>query len=112
MSNIEYLKSSKPELVVDLTLYPTEQGGRKSSVRLGWGSPCTIQHERGDEWVCWDGWPLLGDTVLAPGESCRVGYIFSNGQKAIEALSVNGKFYLWEGRLIGEAIIVQSENSN
>jgi hypothetical protein len=49
---------------------------------------------------------------LAPGESCRVGYIFSNGQKAIEALSVNGKFYLWEGRLIGEAIIVQSENSN
>jgi hypothetical protein len=41
-----------------------------------------------------------------------VGYTFLSGQKAAEALSVNGKFYLWEGRLIGEAVIVPSENSN
>jgi len=49
---------------------------------------------------------------MAPGESRRVGYIFLSGIKAVEALSVNGKFYLWEGRLIGEATIVAPENSN
>jgi len=109
MANIEYLRGCKPDLIVDLTLWPTEKGGRKSAIRLGYGSPCTVQRERGDEWICWDGWPLLGDTELAPGQSCRVGYTFMSGQQAVEALSVNGKFYLWEGHLIGEAQIVAPE---
>ncbi len=97
-----------PQLMVDLWLYPTERGGREGPVLPGWGSPCTLQSEEGDGWVGYDGWPLLGDTPMAPGERRRVGYVFLSAQVAADLLSAAGKFYVWEGRLVGEATIVRA----
>lgn len=104
MSRAYKLRSAEPELVVDLWLYPAERGGHP--IQPGWGSLCTVQSEQGDGWVGYDGWPLLGDNPMAPGERRRVGYVFLSGQEAIEYLKSAETFYLWEMGLIGEATIV------
>jgi hypothetical protein len=112
MNRADYLKTAKPDLVVDLTLYATEIGGKKFPISLGWGSPCTTQNEQGAGWVGYDGWPLLVDGPMSPGESRRVGYVFLMGQEAVRYLCSAEKFYIWEGRIVGEASVVDHENSN
>ena len=55
----------------------------------------------------WDGYPLLGDVEMQPGETKRsVGFVFLSGDEAAEKLRAAGKFYLWEGRFIGEATVM------
>jgi hypothetical protein len=106
-SRTEQLRSMKPELVADLSLYPTEAGGRTAPIRLGWGCPCTIQKKTVPE--CWDGWPLLGDHEMKPGESRKaIGFVFACGKEAADKMSAAGKFYLWEGGFIGEATVVEA----
>jgi hypothetical protein len=56
--------------------------------------------------VGYDGWPLLGDTPLAPGEHRKVGFVFLSGESVAETLRKAGKFYLWEGKIVGEATVV------
>jgi hypothetical protein len=109
MGREDYLKTASPDLVVDLTLYATEVGGRKHPILLGWGSPCTIQNEEGAGWVGYDGWPLLIDGPMVPGEIRRVGYVFPSGQEAVRYLCSAEKFYIWEGHIVGEAIVVNHE---
>jgi len=92
-----------PDLVVELFLYPTTDGGRKSAINMVWGCPCSAQKTLEDGW---DGYPLL-DRELAPGEHRRVGFVFLSGQTAVAALKPHSRFYLWEGRFIGEAEIVE-----
>jgi hypothetical protein len=100
-SRAETLRSRKPELVADLWLYPSEQGGRRSAIRLGWGCPCSVQKATDD---CWDAYPLLGDLEMKPGESRKaVGFVFLSGEAAAAKMRAAGKFYLWEGGFIGEA---------
>jgi hypothetical protein len=113
MSNrADKLGSMSPHLMADLWLYPTKDGGRKQAIGLGWGCPCTIQSEQGTGWIGYDGWPLLGEQPMLPGERRRVGYVFLSGQQAIDYLRSAPKFYIWEGRIIGEAMIVNDPNSN
>jgi hypothetical protein len=112
MDRAEYLKTVKPHSIVDLTLYPTDAGGKSRPISLGFGSLCTIQSEKGTDWFGYDGWPLLVDGPMSPGETRRVGYYFTGGQDALNYLSGAEKFYVWEGQIIGEARIVNSENSN
>jgi len=101
-SRAEMLRSREPELVADLWLYSSEQGGRRSPIRLGWGCPCTMQKSTDD---CWDGYPLLGDQEMRPGESrTGIGFVFISGEAAAK-MRAAGKFYLWEGGFIGEAIV-------
>ena len=111
MVNIDLLRATKPQLVVDLLLYPTERGGKTRPISLGWGSPCTVQKEQGSGWVGYDGWPLL-DRPMSPGETRRVGYLFLSGQQAVDYLRKADKFYIWEGRIVGEATIAESEISD
>ena len=68
--------------------------------------------DKGSEWGGYDGWPLLIDGPMSPGETRRVGYFFMGGQDAVNYLGGAEKFYIWEGRIVGEARIVNSENSN
>jgi len=53
----------------------------------------------------WDGWPLL-DEPLGPGERRRLGFVFLSGERAADIFRKAGRFYLWEGGFIGEAIVV------
>ncbi|MEQ1940949.1 hypothetical protein ABMA32_00865 [Mesorhizobium sp. VNQ89] len=104
MSKIATLRSriETPDLTADLHLYPSEQGGRKLSIDIGWGCPCAPGNAATD---CWDGYPLL-DTTMLPGERRRVGFFFLSGADAVNAIRPHGKFYLRESRVIGEAIII------
>jgi hypothetical protein len=107
MSRADMLRAAKADFVVDLTLY----GTAKHPIMLGWGCPCTTQSEEGSGWVGYDGWPLLLQGPMSPGESRRVGYVFLSGQQAVNYLRSAEKFYLLEGRIIGEAKIVDAASS-
>lgn len=106
------LRTKQPELIADLSLYPTEQGGRHRPVRLGWGCPCVVDRSL-EEVEGWDGWPLLGDLEeVRPGETRRaVGFVFFSGEEAANKMRAAGRFYLWEGWFIGEAVVVETKPS-
>lgn len=99
----ERLALRLPDLTADLYLYPTEAGGRKGPVTLGWGCPCSKERSFQEGW---DGYPLLQSEMI-PGERRRLGFVFLAGATAVLALRSCERFYLWEGRFIGEAEIVQ-----
>ncbi|OYW16366.1 MAG: hypothetical protein B7Z39_01245 [Novosphingobium sp. 12-64-8] len=99
----ERLAQGTPELIADLHLYSSEDGGKKLPLVLGYGCPCSIDK---DVKEAWDGYPLV-DIPMMPGERRRVGFVFLSGNKALEALSTADCLYLWEGKLIGEARIVR-----
>lgn len=112
MSRADALRNKKPELIVDLQLYSMDKDGRKHPILPGWGCPCTVQRERGQGWIAYDGWPLLGDAAMIPGELRRVGYVFLMGREAVNYLNKTGKFYLLESGVIGEATIVEAQISD
>jgi hypothetical protein len=56
--------------------------------------------------AAYDTWPLLGDTAIQPRESRRLGFEFLSGETAAKLFRDAGKFFLWEGGFIGEAIVV------
>jgi len=58
-------------------------------------------------WHGWDCRILLNGASIAPGETRRLGFIFLSGEEAAAIMRKAGKFYLWEGGIIGEAIVVK-----
>lgn len=104
LSRAQQLLTMAPQLHAVVTLYPTSGGGRVAPAAPGWGCPCCVSDAA--PVVGYDGWPLLGDTPLAPGEQRKVGFVFLSGQSAAETLRKAGKFYLWEGKIVGEATVV------
>jgi hypothetical protein len=104
----EQLKEMSAQLVADVILYPTADGGRRTAALPGWGCPCMIKKE--SPFVAWDAWPLLGETPISPGESRRLGFVFLSPE-GLAAMQKVGKFYLWEGRFIGEATVVNNPAS-
>lgn len=97
------LKRVTPQLVADVSLYTTAEGGKSQPARPGWGCPCAISRERPIS--AYDAWPVL-DTPMQPGERRdRVPFFFLFPEGA-EAIRQAGHFYLWEGRFVGEATVV------
>jgi hypothetical protein len=94
----------QPELVAEVTLYPT--GGRKGPISPALGSmfscPCMQTKEAREGRDCR---MLLGDEPLLLGEPRKVGFVFLNPDTA-NIFKAAGKFYLWEGKIIGEAVVV------
>ena len=107
MGRAEQLREMTSQLFADVTLYPTEKGGRKSAALPGWGCPCCVS--RHEPVTGYDGWPLLGDTAIEPGEQRRLGFVFLSGEEVASIMRRAGTFYLWEGCFIGEAKVVQSQ---
>lgn len=105
MPSAETLYTLAPQLIADVTLYPLSLSSRKSSILPGWGCPCCSSNS--PPIVGYDGWPLLGDTPLAPGDQRRLGFVFLSSDEAAEVFRKAGKFFLWEGGFIGEAIVVE-----
>jgi len=103
MPDAQYLKSAKPELIAELFLYEAEKGGRRDSIKTGFGCPCSVAKDLKEGW---DGYVLLGDEELRPGERREVGFVFLSGDQAVSKLRSAGKFYLWDGRFIGEAKVL------
>ena len=105
MSRAEQLRNMTPQLIADVTLYRTDEGGRRSPAFPGWGCPCCLSKET-PLVAAYDGWPLLGDTAIQPGESRRLGFVFLSGEETAKLFKGAGKFFLWEGGFIGEAVVV------
>jgi hypothetical protein len=103
-SRADKLMTMPPQLMAEVMLYPSECGGRKREVRLGWGCPCCLA--RANPIVGYDGWPLLGDVAMAPGNRRRLGFVFLSGEETANLFRKAGRFFRWEGEFIGEAVVV------
>jgi hypothetical protein len=110
MSRAEQLSKMSPQLIADVTLYRTDEGGRRSSAFPGWGCPCCLSKET-PILAAYDGWPLLGEVAIQPGESRRLGFVFLSGEESAKLFRGAGHFFLWEGGFIGEAIVVSDSQS-
>jgi hypothetical protein len=54
----------------------------------------------------WDARLQLDNTPFEPGTTRRIGFVFLSTEGA-EAMKRAGLFYLWEGRVVGEARVVE-----
>ena len=68
--------------------------------------------DKGEPLEGWDALLLLRDQPLNPGETRRLGFVFLSGQEAVKPLRAAGRFYLWDGRFIGEAVVVEDFSSD
>jgi len=53
MTRAQQLRRMTPQLMVDVRLYGTEEGGRQSAVHPGGGCPCMMS--KAPPWQGWDG---------------------------------------------------------
>jgi len=97
------LSEGEPDLIADLYLYCEADGGKTVPISIGFGCPCCADASLTEGW---DGYPLLQREMM-PGDRKRVGFVFMSGSDAVEALATSDPFYLWEGKIIGEARIVR-----
>lgn len=98
------MKDVQPELIADVTFYPTKDGGRR--VPTGpeyFPCPCKVQKDAHDGWDCR---VLLHGQPMHPGDTRRLRFVFLSGEKAAAIFRQTGKFYLWENGIIGEATVV------
>lgn len=104
MTRADFLRTAEPDLIADVRMYATADGGRKTPALPGWGCPCVVS--LAEPLVGWDAWPILQDDPLRPDASRRVGFVFLSGDEAAAIMRDAGQFFLWEGRAIGEAEVV------
>jgi hypothetical protein len=91
-----------PHFNIDLTLYPTEAGGRHEPIaREGFACPCKLTKKSSEISDCR---LILNGVVISPGETKHVGIRFMRDEMASIFQSA-GSFYLWDGRIIGEALV-------
>lgn len=100
----EQLKGMTPDLVADVVLYETDAGGRSGPALAGYGCPCMVS--KTEPLRGYDAKLLLGDVPLYPGQLRRLGLVFLSPD-AMGVMRDAHKFYLWEGRFIGEAVVVE-----
>jgi hypothetical protein len=97
------MKDIAPQIFAEVTLYATKQGGRQGPTPPHWfGCPCKLAK---DDPHAWDCRILLHGSPMAPGETRRVGIAFLSPDEALPEILRAGKFFLWEGRIIGEATV-------
>ena len=103
MNTDEHWSTRTPDLVADVKLYATREGGKTKAAVLGWGCPCFATNDPGEEG--WDARLQLGDEPLIAGAERRIGFVFLS-PKGADAMRRAGHFYLWDGRFVGEATVV------
>jgi hypothetical protein len=92
-----------PDLIADVRLYSTEEGGKSEPVRSGYFPPCFP--EKDTSVGGWDARMQLGDEAFEPGTTRRVGFVLISQDSAEEARRAV-HFYLWDARFVGEATVV------
>lgn len=85
-------------------MFETAMGGRKGPAYAGWGCPCLLSEA--EPLTGYDAWPILDSNALLPGETRRLGFYFLSRDEAVPLMRNAGRFYLWEGGVIGEAVVV------
>lgn len=100
--DVEWLQRT-PDLVADVRLYATTEGGRHFPAPAGWGCPCFAS--RDSTQAGWDARLQIGDGPIEPGTCRRVGFVFLTPEGSA-AMKQAGHFFLWEGGFVGEARVV------
>lgn len=103
MSRTEFIKTAIPQLVAEVRMYGTAAGGRTDPAYPGWSCPCIVSQMK--PLVGYDALPLIGDEPLLPGETRQLGFVFLSHEEAVSVMQKAGRFFLWEGRFVGEAIV-------
>lgn len=93
----------RPEVLADLSFYPTSVGGRNNPALTGYRCPCSASPKSGP---FFDARFNLGEAQMRPGERRRVGISFLSALGE-EMAKRAGTIYLWEGRFVGEASLVE-----
>lgn len=89
----------EPDATADLSIVPTELGGRDAAIPSGWfGCPMILPGLNLDVRM------RLAEP-LSPGESRRVDLFFLSPDLAGARLQAGTRFHLWELRIIGSGII-------
>jgi hypothetical protein len=93
-----------PDFIAEITLYSSDKGGRNHPI-IGerFGCPCKFDPK---DFTAWDCRILTEGESFLPGETKQLGIKFLSPSVAPAFRSV-AKFYLWEGRIIGEARSVE-----
>ncbi len=102
MSRAEYLKTATPQLTAEVRMYEAAEGGRTGPACSGWGCLCMVSPS--EPLVGYDALPFIGIKPLLPGEVRSLGFVFLSDE-AVPLIRSAGRFYLWEGRFVGEAIV-------
>jgi len=99
----ERWQSREPDLIADVRLYTSKEGGRRSAIVREYRCPCFLSMD--PQQGGWDARIQLGDEPFEPGTERRVGFVFLSPEGA-DAMRSAGRFYLWEGRFVGEAKVI------
>jgi hypothetical protein len=94
------MKDVQPAFTARVTLYTTEQGGRKGPIIGEWFG-CPLKFNQADM-TAWDCRLLTKNEPLEPGETKDFGIVFLTPEIG-PVFALAKKFYLWEGHIIGEA---------
>lgn len=103
MNDPEPWRTRTPDLEAEVLLYPAEGGGRSTPALLGWGCSCFTSKDGSQGG--WDARLQLGDEPFFPGTQQRVGFVFLSAEGA-DTMRKAGRFFLWEGHIVGEATVV------
>ncbi len=103
MSRTEFVKTAIPQLFAEVRMYGAAAGGRAGPAYSGWGCPCMVSQT--EPLIGYDALPLVGDEPLLPGETRQLGFVFLSQEEAVPIMRQAGRFFLWEGRFVGEAIV-------
>lgn len=98
----DFIKTATSDIVAAVRLYSPEEGGRSEPILPGFRCLCMASQFR--PLVGYEVYPLLM-RPLAPGETRRIGLSLLSPDDAIPAFTAAGRFYLWDGRFIGEALL-------
>lgn len=106
MDHFEMLRTGRAQVTAEVTMIPTEEGGRRIPALPGFVCPVLLGMEQ--PLLTYSAWLLLGETPIKPGDVRTVGFVFANPD-AIDLFRAADEFYLWEGRVIGHARAISDE---
>ena len=94
-------------LVAAVYLYPPSEGGRAQPILPGFRCPCFT--ERSTRGSGYDAEIIAEGEPITPEERRTATFVFLSGKWAAEKFKSAGVFYLWEGRFIGEARVLEGQ---
>ncbi len=100
------LEGRTPDIVADVMLYATDDGGRRQPILPGYGCVCVASKSEPPRG--YDALFLLGNNSLLPGQRRKLGMVFLTPEGA-DAMRAAGNFYLWEAGFIGEATVIAAD---
>ena len=100
------LEATAPQLRAKVSFYTTEAGGRNTPAPSGIGFPCKLlidSHDSNDAMLLFDrNW-------VEPGSTTEAKFFFLLGEEVAARFRSAQRFYLWEGGIIAEALVIPLE---